>query len=286
MKTVFPNDMLAHVWAQQNQDTGRGNNGTFHFTGPVIYSYAMPLARFADPRTVLLTTGSASSTTSCHHGMTQRAIPSGVKVFTVPFIGDVDHKKNAADYSNRLESLCAKASRAKANLPTIMALIETLAQDQIEYIAHFKVKGVKPFEMPASFDAETIKARGKETEARNAKANAAKERKAKKELDDRIEKWKSGAHDTRLAISGDQFLRVNPSDENEIQTSAGATFPLKHAKRALKTIRAGKVYERNGHTIHVGSFAIDRIDEAGNVVAGCHTIKREEIERLAAQLGL
>lgn len=48
MRTVFINDMVAHVWAQQNQDYGRSNNGNFYFKGAVIYSYrdTWPLAMF------------------------------------------------------------------------------------------------------------------------------------------------------------------------------------------------------------------------------------------------
>lgn len=38
-RKVYDNAMTAHVWAQQNQDEGRSNNGNFYFVGPVIYSY-------------------------------------------------------------------------------------------------------------------------------------------------------------------------------------------------------------------------------------------------------
>ena len=38
-RKVYDNAMTAHIWAQQNQDEGRSNNGNFYFVGPVIYSY-------------------------------------------------------------------------------------------------------------------------------------------------------------------------------------------------------------------------------------------------------
>ena len=45
MKTVFNNDMTAHIWAQQTQDVGRSNNGNFHFDKESIYSYRTKIAR-------------------------------------------------------------------------------------------------------------------------------------------------------------------------------------------------------------------------------------------------
>ena len=41
----------------------------------------------------------------------------------------------------------------------------------------------------------------------------------------------------------------------------------------------------NGHTIHLGHFALDAVDGAGNVRAGCHEVAWEEIERVATSPG-
>lgn len=38
--------------------------------------------------------------------------------------------------------------------------------------------------------------------------------------------------------------------------------------------------------IRLGSFYVDRIDDAGNVRAGCHFVTWAEIERTACTLGL
>lgn len=38
-RTVYDNDMTAHVWAQQKQESGRSNNGNFYFEGAALYSY-------------------------------------------------------------------------------------------------------------------------------------------------------------------------------------------------------------------------------------------------------
>jgi hypothetical protein len=77
-------------------------------------------------------------------------------------------------------------------------------------------------------------------------------------------------------------------DGDEVVTSRGARFPVTHAKRALAFIRrvreSGQAYVRNGHTIHLGPYAIDRIEPDGTVKAGCHVVSWEEIERITPLL--
>jgi tetratricopeptide (TPR) repeat protein len=75
-----------------------------------------------------------------------------------------------------------------------------------------------------------------------------------------------------------------------LETSQGAEVPLPHAIRAfrfLKAVRArGTAWTRNGRTIRVGHFQVDRIDSDGSFVAGCHAFAWGEVERLARDLGL
>lgn len=86
--------------------------------------------------------------------------------------------------------------------------------------------------------------------------------------------------------TGTSYLRVK---DNEVQTSQGARVPLAHVKRALPVVLAiiqnGREYHRNGHTIHLGHYAIDSIDAQGNLRAGCHLFNKAEIERFAGVLG-
>jgi hypothetical protein len=78
------------------------------------------------------------------------------------------------------------------------------------------------------------------------------------------------------------MLRI---DGDEVLTSRGVRFPVSHAKRALAFVRkvreSGQSYIRNGHTIHLGPYAIDRIEPDGTVKAGCHVVSWQEIERMA-----
>jgi hypothetical protein len=79
-----------------------------------------------------------------------------------------------------------------------------------------------------------------------------------------------------------------------LETSEGATVPLRHAFRVFQFVALCRA-ERKTWTpgcgfgpgrIRVGHFTLDRIDSTGNFVAGCHSIKWPEVERLARGLGV
>ena len=48
-RTVFDNFTVAHIWAQQNQASGRSHNGNFYFEGSAIYSYYTCIGMFLKP---------------------------------------------------------------------------------------------------------------------------------------------------------------------------------------------------------------------------------------------
>jgi hypothetical protein len=104
-----------------------------------------------------------------------------------------------------------------------------------------------------------------------------------------IAAWRNG--DTRARLRDPWnlpvMLRVS-SDGTEVETSRGARVPVSHALRGLRFVRAvvskGETYQRNGHTLHLGHYAIDRIDVDGTLHAGCHVISLAEIERIAPTL--
>jgi len=88
----------------------------------------------------------------------------------------------------------------------------------------------------------------------------------------------------------------------EVETSHGARFPLSHALRAMRIIqrlRANReadkaeglerhydapLYRHNGHTIHLGHYALDEVRADGTIIAGCHIITPAEFDRFAAIL--
>src|ERR1019366_1782123 len=75
-----------------------------------------------------------------------------------------------------------------------------------------------------------------------------------------ITKWRAGQYSGYL-YDVPVMLRI---DGDEVVTSRGARFPVSHAKRALAFVRkireSQQPYVRNGRTIHLGAYAIDRIE--------------------------
>ncbi len=61
----------------------------------------------------------------------------------------------------------------------------------------------------------------------------------------------------------------------------GRIWPL--VKRLRET---GGEYHKNGHTEHVGEFAITSITADGTMVVGCHTLLAPELDKMAVLLGL
>ncbi len=112
----------------------------------------------------------------------------------------------------------------------------------------------------------------------------------KAEAMNRLDQWANGGAIDRFSFGGyDLPIRLRIKGE-ELQTSRGAILPLAHAVKAFRTIKRlhdkGQAYQRNGHTIHLGHFAIDAVDGQGNVTAGCHNVTWEEIERVATLAGV
>jgi len=80
-----------------------------------------------------------------------------------------------------------------------------------------------------------------------------------------------------------------------LETSKGATVPLRHAFRVFQFVAACRA---RGHTwnpgvkamgvnrLRVGHFEVDRIDAEGNFTAGCHDIRWQEVAALADALGV
>lgn len=93
METVFSNDMVAHVWAQQKQHYGRSNNGNFYFEGPALYSYGTHymVGLFAPDGTVFLNSTSSTPTTEGKHkNAARRALPGyGRDAARVPELEDI-----------------------------------------------------------------------------------------------------------------------------------------------------------------------------------------------------
>ena len=284
---VYPVDMVAHLWAHKAQDSAR-NGGNFYFEGDTIYSYGshFPIARHVETRrgrAVLFTTRDYSVTTSGHKWAVLGACKH-LTVFHVQHPTDTNRKAQFAEYRERYLALARKYSRARSNKPWILGSLRDLIDEANRFAQFFGLR----CRLSLPDDLSGMVAECRAIEKREWERKQREERKREREALERVQKWVDGESDFLCQQSyGPIRLRIKG---DELQTSRGASVPLAHAVKAFRVIKRlrskGESYERNGHTIHLGHFALDAIDPQGNVTAGCHNVAWEEIERVATLAGV
>ncbi len=300
-KQVFSSGEIPHKWFHRTQDSARNSRGSLYFENETIFSYGshFPIARHVankkKRRAILFTTQSHSVTTSQHCSAVRSSIPSDALIFHVPNVNVssdwqamVRHEENIADYVKRIESAIVASARGRSSWTKESNHTDAinLTAEVKAYAAFFSLKLPKLPSVPDldSEEMQVIRTR----EAKNAAKKAEETRLAKIErakLDaEQAEEWRNGTYSGYL-YNHPVMLRINGED---IETSRGARVPVSHALRGLRFVRAvvarGEPYQRDGRTLHLGNYAIDRIDADGTLHAGCHVISHSEIERIAPLL--
>lgn len=273
-QTVFDNAMVAHVWAQRDQEEGRSHNGNFHFRGDTLFSYRTPIGRFVNigkDRTryaVLVTSNSYSITTSGKHmPALWRALRGGgyVAEFRVPELGGyyadgpnrAEHEANLAHLVNEYRDRRAKVQRMRdyyGTEETLREELQTRALHLERYADLFKLRAKLPRLNPDKDAADVFAARATREAKRNtpaaiAKREADRERReeAKRraaeleraESAERVEAWRRGEpvtlrHGERIAEHNGAYLRVK---SDKLETSLGATVPLAEAVRVFRFVK-------------------------------------------------
>lgn len=315
MRKVVSNREVPHLWAHQTQESGRNSSHSMYFEGKTIYSYGshFPIATLVSgangDTAVLFTTRRYSVTTSGHCSQVHRAIRH-LPTFNVELTSNMFRYSTSGtsewfaewkgvlvqSYHDRVKEQTEKVARAKSNQGWQYGTLVTLVKEANDFCDFFGLGKVAEhhhadgtithepvFSVPESFDA--LKAQLAQVAAEKAKQERAKRKRIAKENEDKVKAWIAGESVNLPYDLPDTYLRVEGS---EVVTSRGARFPIDHAIKGLAFVRAvkqaGKEYQRNGHTFHLGHYAIDRIDANGNVRAGCHFVKYPEVERIAPQL--
>jgi hypothetical protein len=220
-----------------------------------------------------------------------RAIPPDVPVFRVPHLrsswGDLpNHADNVESYVRRISELLGKAKRARVNRDWHQREALGLREQLQRYVSFFDLSDVA---VPESDELDSLQAwiTAHEEEERQRREETARlaEGERRRERAEQIQRFYAGDLNVSYIPGVSPMLRVVG---DEVQTSLGARFPASHARRGLdfihKVRESGREYIRNGHTIHLGHYVIDRIEPDGTVHAGCHVVKWEEIDRITPQL--
>lgn len=326
MKTVFPNaGQTIHVWAQQEQSEGRSSNVFFRDKVIYSYGHHYPLGIIVTnkkgEKAAIINNAGYSVTTSKHIRQARYAV-NHYKTFLLPdtqvmkAVVDAIGRDKATEKQRLVLALSiAIEERIKQyqskllhdNIKRKSTTLEkwkeealTECNSYIELLDWFGFKisnkaskalstltGMSPSEAKELATKAAIK-RNKKL----AKERAEKDKRDKVAIDAAANNFMKGA---MLDYVAHDYLRRYPSvimriHGDNIETSQGAQFPVTHAKKAFIFIRDCKENSRawahNGHSINLGHFSIDSIDKHGNVVAGCHKVEWQEIERVARILNI
>lgn len=296
MKTVVESKNVAHLWMHKAQAEARNSNRSFWFEGDTIYSYGrhFPIARHVTNKkgvaAVLFASRDYSITTSKHKDYVRQAIPSDVPIF---FTNDVNCNPSDTmldEYQASINNKALIASRARSNKEWRLTDVD-IAIERFNLLAHFIGSRRKPKTPSAEWIAEqtTIAREAAKAERENRREKEEIRRKAlaqaRAEALGELRLWKQGGNAVGLHVLDFDYMRL---DGDEIETTRGARVPIDHVKRIvpliIKMLDNGETYQRNGHSIHVGPYVLERLDTNGVLTVGCHKFEAEELRRIAALL--
>lgn len=286
------NKEVAHLWANQSRERASGSH--FYFEGDTIYSYGshFPIARHYKGA-VLFTSNGRSVTTARHKNITRSAC-SHLQVFYVANPLRNPGREFVNDYAAHIKELIARAGRAR-NVAQALEGVERAVNEANQFCEQFGFK--TRFEMPDNIDELRAKAKASAERERNAKA--AREAKFERECAEIVQRWLAGESVQVPGALSKVYLRTKSVEmpvngeataHHELlavmETSKGARVALTEAEKAFRFASAMRErgWKRNGDQFKVGDYALDAVNEQG-VVAGCHRIGWDEIERFAATQG-
>lgn len=288
------NKEVAHLWANRSRESAKGSS--FYFTGDTIYSYGahFPIARHYKG-CVLFTSKGYSNTTAKHKGYARSAV-SHLTVFTVSDVSRDPCREDVSDYAAEIKSAALAAGRAR-NSEAALEVLQRLVDEANSFCARFGFK--TRFAMPDNL--EELRAKAKASAERERKATLAKQARQERETQKTIRAWLAGESVSIPHFIDKVYLRVRdtrtkivePLDTPEkdcplimMETSRGARIPLSEAERTFRFVikMRERGWRRNGDTFQVGDYHLDAVNEQG-VVAGCHRIAWDEIERFAKTQG-
>ena len=218
---------------------------------------------------MLFTTRDYSVTTSGHKWTVLGACKH-LTVFHVQHPTNTDRKAQFAEYRERYLELARKYSRARSNKPWILGSLRDLVDEANRFAQFFGLRCRLSLPDDLSGMVAECQAIEKRERARKQREEAKRQREweaRKAEAMGRLDEWANGGAIDRWAFGGyDLPIRLRVK-EDELQTSRGASVPLDHAVKAFRVIKRlrskGESYECNGHTIHLGHFALDAVDPRG-----------------------
>ena len=320
MKHVFNTGEIAHIWANQTQQDGRNSQGNFYFTGKTIYSYGshFPIATI-EGNNVFFTLRSYSSTTSGHISDTRRAISHKTIIYCyeVPTVYSYSNSSVLADNKKGYlkETHTSNLNQWKSNIKRLLAeignpknrvLVHRISDlnnniAQLEtYCKYFNIKVIKDSELKAMLKlakGEDIVNAAKELQGTIDKANASKMKLAVKAYGQYLNLWRKFDSEGIKELSPkvkelcnhytnarESFTHLRlDTGANRLETSKGVQIPVEVAKRAYIALNGCMTGKCNHLSIPVMNYIITQTTDKA-IIAGCHTIPKEDIKYIASLL--
>lgn len=306
MKMVLNSRELPHAWAHQTQSIGRSPSNT-SFDGPAFYSYGTVIARIVTHKAVqafVIDGASFSNSTSKHQSRVRQAVNGLGNAFYV----HCGRRGQSLDFTPEslrdyyviefnAERTAATSRYAHVRAIEVLRRSESLAT-ALEVCKHFALTTAKIERLQAKFlpvatearkvaiahEAKLRDRREKQAEANRIQREAYEAEQAKQDAE-KIAEWIRGGN-VEPRHCWPVFLRVEDGIECEMVTTKGARVPIGEAERAYRFAMAARArgWHRNGSTFKVGNYDLDAVNEVG-VIAGCHRVTWNEIERFAAVMG-
>lgn len=324
------NRQVAHAWAGQQKEQGKGSN--LFFTGRSIFSYGahFEIARHVhlkDGRAVVLfTTRDYSPSTSRHKSYVRNAI-HGYNSIDVPRVDAAGGRfgDDIGGHEINVKYFVARAHESHEKARKALARGKLYGQEEVNYIA----SGAAYLDMfRPKFESKEARAAARELRAldkkrRNGKLWTAaemavfetRELRAKEATEKRdenrriraeraaaqwaidnaarieearatLEQWTRGETDALPGYSFESHLptRIRIKDKR-IETSRGAQVTIRTAVELWKLMSAG-----HGDAAPVLGFDVDGFKvsawDGETLTIGCHELKRAELARVAAVLGV
>ena len=299
VRQVYPVDMVAHLWAHKAQDsaaiaaTAISISTATPSTVTAHTSQLLNTSKQSAGRAVLFTTRDYSVTTSGH----MWTVLGACKHLTVFHVEDptaTDRKAQFVEYRQRCVELARKYSRARSNKPWILDSLRDVVDEANRFAQFFGLRS--RLSMPTDLSAMEAECRAVEKRERVRKQREETRRQREWEAQEGGSYGPgltSGPTMAQSTVGHSAVMTCRfgcESRATNCRPLRGARVPLDHAIKAFRTIKRlrerGQAYQRNGHTIHLGQFALDAIDALGNVRAGCHNVTWDEIERVATIAGV
>lgn len=309
MNKAFNTDYeaCAHAFAHDHYESGYNYGNRMFFEDNTMYSYGYHyiIAKKVKNNLVLFNAYGNSATTNKQRWIVRRALSHFDSMEVVNFgSGKEAHKDNLNYYFSEATQGAKKQKRAKTinYIPDVLNAL----RDAKKYAELFRCKSLLTKSQKDLLEIEDeqellIKVIGSHEavqKAEKAKRTRAHKADLKRQEEAKV-KWLAGdpkisAHQFRH--DGDDLLRIvnlplktydkNSEREDFVQTSQGITVPIDEAKRVFifiaKLKNNGEFWKRNGKTFEINkSYQMDYVCENGDIQAGCHKIRWEQIEKIA-----